>query len=78
MKYFSTGFFLKGNVEVKDIINECLSWVSTSPFTSFVPASLDMKRGLDEFDIEVGDERIELINFSDDSIMMSCFRYSKI
>ncbi len=45
MKYFSTGFFLKGNVEVKDIINECLSWVSTSPFTSFVPASLDMKEG---------------------------------
>lgn len=78
MKYFSTGFFLKGNVDARDVINECLSWVSTSPHTSFTPAILDMKRGEDEFDIEEKDERIELISFLDELIQMSCFRYSKI
>lgn len=78
MKYFSTGFFLKGNVEARDVVNECLSWVSTSPHTSFIPASLDMKRGCDEFDIEIENERVELISFLDESILMCCFRYSKI
>lgn len=78
MKYFSTGFFLKNNVSAEEVVNQCLSWVSTSPHTSFIPAQLDMKVGEKEFEIENDREKIELVNFEDDKVLMYCFRYSKM
>lgn len=78
MKYFSTGFYLKSGTKPQDVINECLSWISSSPHTSYTPAVLDMKRGLDSFDLESEKERIELINCSENDVNMYCFRYSKI
>ncbi|MEG9731268.1 hypothetical protein [Enterobacter asburiae] len=78
MKYFSTGFYLKAGTKSQDVINECLTWISGSPFTTFPPAVLDMKRGLETFEIETEVEKIELIKCSENDTHMSCFRYSKI
>ncbi|MCT2419505.1 hypothetical protein N1689_16785 [Pantoea sp. XY16] len=78
MKYFSTGFFLKSGTKSQDVINECITWIAGSPYTTFPPAVLDMKRGLEAFEIETEKERIELVNSSENDVNMSCFRYSKI
>lgn len=78
MKYFATGFFLKEGATTKAVINECLSWVSNSPHTAFIPAQIDLSRDKEYFDIEGGNERVELISFYENNVFMSCFRYSKI
>lgn len=78
MKYFSTGFYLKSGAKSQEVINECLAWISGSPHTTFPPAMLDMKRGLETFELETSAEKIEVINCSENSVHMSCFRYSKI
>ncbi|WP_148057956.1 hypothetical protein [Lelliottia amnigena] len=78
MKYFSTGFYLKSGTKSQDVINECLTWISGSPFTTFAPAVLDMSRQLQSFDVETEKERIELINCTENNVQMFCFRYSKI
>ncbi|GKX42538.1 hypothetical protein SOASR015_15720 [Pectobacterium carotovorum subsp. carotovorum] len=78
MKYFSTGFYLKTGSTSQDVINECLTWVSGSPHTSFTPAVLDMQRGNSAFDIEAENEKIEVIFCSENEVDMYCFRYSKI
>ena len=78
MKYFSTGFYLKAGTKSQDVINECLSWISGSPYTSFPPAVLDMQRGLKAFDAETEKEKVELINCTENDVNMSCLRYSKI
>lgn len=78
MKYFATGFFLKEGATSTAVINECLTWVSNSPHTAFIPAQLDLIRDKDDFVIESGSEKIELISFYENNILLSCFRYSKI
>lgn len=78
MKYFSTGFYLKSGTQSQDVINECMTWIAGSPHTTFPPAVLDMKRGLETFEIETEKEKVELINTSENGVNMSCFRYSKI
>lgn len=78
MKYFSTGFYLKTGTRTEDVINECLTWISGSPYTSFSPAVLDMQRGLEAFNIETDKEEIELISCLENDVYMSCLRYSKI
>lgn len=78
MKYFSTGFYLKSGTKAQDVINECLTWISGSPYTAFAPGVLDMKRECESFDIETEKEKIELINCSENEVKMYCFRYSKI
>lgn len=78
MKYFATGFFLKKGTISKDVINECLTWVSESPHTRFIPAQLDMYRDRnDEFHLNTENEDINLIRHCNDKINMICFRYLK-
>ncbi|HHO3377025.1 TPA: hypothetical protein ACRRWQ_000819 [Morganella morganii] len=79
MKYFATGFFLKKGTTAKEVINECLSWVSNSPHTKLIPAQIDfMRNNCDEFELEGENEKIELTKHSENSLSMYCFRYSKI
>lgn len=79
MKYFATGFFLKKGTTSKDVINKCLTWISESPHTRFIPAQFDMHRDYnDEFNLNSEDERISLISHCNDQLHMHCFRYLKI
>ncbi|ATZ93031.1 hypothetical protein [Dickeya fangzhongdai] len=80
MKYFSTGFYVDNTAQLKNIFDECFTWVQESPHTSFIPAQLfcDYKKEYNPF--ESGNEKIEILIHENKSnnITMCCFRYSKI
>lgn len=78
MKYFSTGFFLHGNVSSQDIINECLDWIYSSPHTSIPRHLIYNERGNKNISIDHQNEMIETINCNAPTCDMICFRYSKI
>lgn len=78
LKYFTTGFLIKKGTARRDVIGECLSWVLSSPHTSFTRRVLN---GVDigaEFELESTSEKISLIIHDEPDCNISCFRYTKI
>ncbi|MES3206841.1 hypothetical protein QDR00_04045 [Serratia ureilytica] len=79
MKYFSTGFFLNKNTEIKDIIRTCAIWVSGSPHSAFESFNLEEKIENDnEFEIESKNEMISFIKHDGINDIIATFRYSKL
>lgn len=77
MQYFSTEFPLRRGTLQKDLLGECINWVSDSPHTGFSPENLKELRGKNEFRISHESEILEFDSTSTDRYDVCSLRYTK-
>lgn len=77
MQLFSTDFPLATGTTPLQILEECLYWVSESPYTNFTQVQLVNNISLEEFEKKSDNEKIEFECADDGELQIHSFIYTK-